>query len=283
MLDRCHEHDRLMTYGIRAEGVTMPCHRLVISVAYDPHWEAERLESATANHGTGVLGPAERMRLLLVEDDVGLASALRHGLTQGGHVVDVVHDGLDGLELSESGLHDAVILDVMLPGLDGLEVAQRMRTLRIHTPVIMLTAKTTLSDRLAGFDAGADDYLTKPFAFQELLARLRAITRRGGSPIEEERLVVGDLVMDTRAHQVMRARKVIDLRPKEYALLEYLMRNQGQALGRMMILENVWEYGFESFANVVDTTILRLRKAVDEGFDKELIQTVRGVGYRIKA
>jgi DNA-binding response OmpR family regulator len=223
------------------------------------------------------------MRLLIVEDDVALASALRHGLTQEGHVVDVVHDGLEGLELAESGLHDAVILDVMLPGLDGLEVAQRMRKLKIHTPVIMLTAKDTLSDRLAGFDAGADDYLTKPFAFQELLARLRAITRRGGSPIAEERLVVGDLEMDTRAHQVTRAGKVIELRPKEYALLEYLMRNQGQALGRMMILENVWEYGFESFANVVDTTILRLRKAVDEGFNKELIQTVRGVGYRIKA
>jgi DNA-binding response OmpR family regulator len=223
------------------------------------------------------------MRLLIVEDDVGLASALRHGLTQEGHVVDVVHDGLQGLDLTESGLHDAVILDVMLPGLDGLEVAQRMRKLKIHTPVIMLTAKDTLSDRLAGFDAGADDYLTKPFAFQELLARLRAITRRGGSPIAEERLVVGDLEMDTRAHQVTRAGKVIELRPKEYALLEYLMRNQGQALGRMMILENVWEYGFESFANVVDTTILRLRKAVDEGFNKELIQTVRGVGYRIKA
>jgi DNA-binding response OmpR family regulator len=223
------------------------------------------------------------MRLLIVEDDVGLASALRHGLTQEGHVVDVVHDGLQGLDLTESGLHDAVILDVMLPGLDGLEVAQRMRKLKIHTPVIMLTAKNTLSDRLAGFDAGADDYLTKPFAFQELLARLRAITRRGGAPIAEERLVVGDLVMDTRAHEVRRAGKLIELRPKEYALLEYLMRNQGQALGRMMILENVWEYGFGSFANVVDTTILRLRKAVDEGFDKELIQTVRGVGYRIKA
>jgi DNA-binding response OmpR family regulator len=198
-------------------------------------------------------------------------------------VVDVVHDGLKGLEVAESGLHDAVILDVMLPGLDGLEVAQRMRKLKIHTPVIMLTAKNTLSDRLAGFEAGVDDYLTKPFAFQELLARLRAITRRGGSPITEEHLVVGDLVMDTRAHQVTRAGKVIELRPKEYALLEYLMRNKGQALGRMMILENVWEYGFESFANVVDTTILRLRKAVDEGFDKELIQTVRGVGYRIRA
>jgi two-component system copper resistance phosphate regulon response regulator CusR len=223
------------------------------------------------------------MRLLVVEDDVSLAEALRHGLTQEGHVVDVVHDGVEGLELAQSGLHAAIVLDVMLPGLDGMEVAQRLRELGIDTPVLMLTAKNALSDRLTGFDAGADDYLTKPFAFQELLARLRSITRRGGSPIADERLVVGDLVMDTRAHQVTRAGKVIDLRPKEYALLEYLMRNQGQALGRMMILENVWEYGFEAFANVVDTTVLRLRKAVDDGYDHQLIQTVRGVGYRIKA
>jgi DNA-binding response OmpR family regulator len=223
------------------------------------------------------------MRLLIVEDDESLAEALRHGLTQEGHVVDVVYDGLKGLELAESGLHDAVILDVMLPGLDGMEVARRLRKLKVETPVIMLTARTTLSDRLEGFDAGADDYLTKPFAFQELVARLRAVTRRTGSAPADERLVVGDLVMDTRAHLVTREDRLIELRPKEYALLEYLMRNQGQALGRMMILDHVWEYGFESFANVVDSTILRLRKAVDDGFERQLIQTVRGVGYRIQA
>jgi DNA-binding response OmpR family regulator len=223
------------------------------------------------------------MRLLVVEDDELLSQALKHGLTQEGHIVDVVNNGVDALELAENGLYTAVILDVMLPGQDGMTVARRIRADGIDVPVLILTAKNALSDRLTGFDSGADDYLTKPFAFQELLARLRAITRRGGLPIADERLVVGDLVMDTRAHEVTRAGKVIDLRPKEYALLEYLMRNPGQALGRMMILENVWEYGFEAFANVVDTTILRLRKAVDEGFDKELIQTVRGVGYRIKA
>jgi DNA-binding response OmpR family regulator len=223
------------------------------------------------------------MRLLVVEDDELLSQALKHGLTQEGHIVDVVNNGVDALELAENGLYIAVILDVMLPGQDGMTVARRIRADGIDVPVLILTAKNALSDRLTGFDSGADDYLTKPFAFQELLARLRAITRRGGLPIADERLVVGDLVMDTRAHEVTRAGKVIDLRPKEYALLEYLMRNPGQALGRMMILENVWEYGFEAFANVVDTTILRLRKAVDEGFDKELIQTVRGVGYRIKA
>jgi len=223
------------------------------------------------------------MRLLVVEDDQSLADALRRGLTQEGHVVDVVHDGEEGLDLAESGTHDAVILDVMLPGLDGMTVARRLREENIHVPILMLTARDALPDRISGFDAGADDYLTKPFAFEELLARLRSITRRGTGPIAEERLVVGDLVMDTRSREVIRAGQVIDLPPREYALLEYLMRHPGQALSRTMILDRVWEYGFDSFANVVDAAILRLRKAVDEGFDQQLIQTVRGVGYRIKA
>jgi DNA-binding response OmpR family regulator len=223
------------------------------------------------------------MRLLVVEDDRSLAEALRRGLTQEGHVVDVAHDGAEGLDVAESGVHDAVILDIMLPGLDGMAVARRLREEDIHVPVLMLTARDALSDRISGFNAGADDYLTKPFAFEELMARLRAITRRGGAPIAGERLVVADLVMDTRSREVTRAGEVIDLPPREYALLEYLMRHPGQALSRTMILDRVWEYGFDSFANVVDAAILRLRKAVDEGYDKQLIQTVRGVGYRIKA
>jgi len=223
------------------------------------------------------------MRLLVVEDDKSLAEALRRGLSQEGHVVDVVHDGSQGLDLAESGVHDAAILDVMLPQMDGLTVARRLRQEGSHLPVLMLTARDALPDRIRGFDSGADDYLTKPFAFEELMARLRAITRRGTGAIAEERLIVGDLVMDTRAREVIRAGTPIDLPPREYALLEYLMRHPGQALSRTMILDRVWEYGFDSFANVVDAAILRLRKAVDEGYDKQLIQTVRGVGYRIKA
>ncbi|GAC1321251.1 MAG: response regulator transcription factor [Chloroflexota bacterium] len=223
------------------------------------------------------------MRLLVIEDDRSLAEALRKGLTQEGHVVDVVYDGAEGLEVAESRLHDAMILDVMLPGLDGMSVARRMREDGIHMPVLMLTARDALSDRINGFNAGADDYLTKPFAFEELLARLRSITRRGAGAIIEEQLVVGDLVMDTRAREVSRGGKIIDLPPREYALLEYLMRHPGQALSRTMILDRVWEYGFDSFANVVDAAILRLRRAVDEGYETSLIQTVRGVGYRIKA
>jgi DNA-binding response OmpR family regulator len=223
------------------------------------------------------------MRLLLVEDDQSLAEALRRGLSQEGHVVDVVHDGAAGLDLAESGVHDAAIVDVMLPQLDGMTVARRLRDEGSHIPILMLTARDALPDRIRGFDAGADDYLTKPFAFEELLARIRAITRRGIGAIAEERLVVGDLAMDTRAREVTRGGILVDLPPREYALLEYLMRHPGQALSRTMILDRVWEYGFDSFANVVDAAILRLRKAVDDGHDKQLIQTVRGVGYRIKA
>lgn len=223
------------------------------------------------------------MRLLVVEDDLSLAEALRRGLMQAGHVVDVVHDGREGLDLTRTGLHDAVILDVMLPSMDGMAVVRALRSEENHVPILMLTARDAVSDRVTGFNAGADDYLTKPFSFEELLARVRAITRRGLSPIAEEKLVVGDLIMDTGTRQVTRAGKVIDLPPREYALLEYLMRHPGQALNRAMILDRVWEYGFDSFANVVDAAILRLRKAVDEGHDQQLIQTVRGVGYRIKA
>lgn len=223
------------------------------------------------------------MRLLIVEDDRSLAEAIRRGLSQEGHVVDVAHDGARGLEMAESHVHDAVILDVMLPEMDGFTIARNLREVGEQIPILMLTARDAVPDRVQGFRSGADDYLTKPFAFEELLVRLQAITRRGNQAITEQQLVVGDLVMDVTSHEVSRAGQQIDLAPREYALLEYLMRHPGQALTRTMILERVWEYGFESFANVVDKAILRLRKAIDEGYEKQLIQTVRGVGYRIKA
>jgi len=222
------------------------------------------------------------MHVLVVEDDRSLADLLQRGLTQERHVVDVAHDGDEGLERAESGIYDALILDVMLPGHDGLEIARRLRAARIAAPILMLTARDALHDRLRGFDAGADDYLAKPFAFEELLARLRAIMRRTGAAAADQ-LVVGDLVLDDRAHEVTRAGRIIDLSPKEYALLEYLMRHPGQVLSRTLIMERVWDYGSDAFANVVDVTIRRLRKAVDEGFEGPLIHTVRGVGYKIKA
>jgi DNA-binding response OmpR family regulator len=222
------------------------------------------------------------MRVLVVEDDRSLAELVRRGLVAEGHVVELSHDGRSGLERASAAFHDAVILDVMLPDLDGLEVSRRLRAEGVSTPILMLTARTALPDRLNGFGAGADDYLAKPFAFAELLARLRAITKRG-SAFKDDRLVVGDLVLDRPAHEVTRAGHRLSLSPKEYALLEYLMDHPGHVLSRTMILERVWDYGFDSFANVVDATIRRLRGAVDEGYEHQLIQTVRGVGYKIKA
>lgn len=222
------------------------------------------------------------MHILVVEDDLTLASWLRKGLARDGHIVELAHDGEAGLEQAESGAYDAVILDLTLPVLDGIEVARRLRAGEVTVPILMLTARDTLDDRLRGFGAGADDYLPKPFAFAELLARLRAITRRGQS-LEEDRLVVGDLVLDRTAHQVTRAGRAITLAPREYALLEYMMRHQGQVRSRTMILERVWDTGFDPFANVVDAAIRRLRRAVDDEFAAPLIHTVRGVGYMIKA
>jgi len=223
------------------------------------------------------------MRLLVVEDDARLAELLKRGLSEDSNIVDVVHNGDEGLDRAEENIYDAVILDVMLPGRNGFEIAARMREDGISTPILMLTARDALPDRLEGFRAGADDYLTKPFAFEELTARLRAIVRRGSVVANDQLLTVGDLVMDMRAHEVTRSGEPVELSPREYMLLEYLMRNPGQALTRTMILERVWDYTFEAVANVVDASIRRLRKAVDDGREVQLIHTVRGVGYKIKA
>jgi DNA-binding response OmpR family regulator len=222
------------------------------------------------------------MQVLVVEDDPALGGLIERGLRDEGHRVDLVREGHAGLEQGEVGEYDAIVLDLMLPGLDGIQLARRLRDQGILTPILMLTARNALHDRLAGFDAGADDYLGKPFAFAELLARLRAVSRRTAPP-QEDQLAVDGLVLDRRAHEVTRDGNPVHLSPKEFALLEYLMMNEGQALSRTLILERVWDYGFDSFANVVDATVRRLRRAVDEGYDKQLIHTVRGVGYKIKA
>jgi len=223
------------------------------------------------------------MHLLIVEDDQALADMLRRKLAGRRHTVEVAYDGSTGLEWAAGGAFDAVILDLMLPRLDGISLARRLRAAGIGTPVIMLTARDAVQDRLAGFSAGADDYLTKPFAFEELEARLQAVSRRGALTPDSDTLVVGDLVLDRGSRHVTRAGQPIALAPRDFALLEYLMRHPGQALSRTVILERVWDYGFESFANVVDATIRRLRKAIDEGHEHALIHTVRGLGYKIKA
>jgi DNA-binding response OmpR family regulator len=222
------------------------------------------------------------MKLLVVEDSPSLAALLQKGLTAEHHEVDVSPNGLDGVARAERGEYDAVILDVVLPDLDGLQVADRLRRGNNHVPILMLTARDTLHDRLLGFELGADDYLVKPFAFEELLARLRAITKRGKA-LDDDRLCAGDLVMDRRAHEVTRHGQPIHLTQKEFALLEYLMQHPGRALSRTMILDHVWDYTFDAGGNVLDVTIRRLRQAVDEGFGEPLILTVRGVGYKIKA
>jgi DNA-binding response OmpR family regulator len=222
------------------------------------------------------------MHVLLVEDDPKLTALLRKGLGREGHVVDTVLCGGEGLQRAQSDAYDAVILDLTLPDLDGLEVARRLREEGSSVPILMLTARETLRDRVQGLAAGADDYLAKPFAFEELRLRLRAITRRG--PIlEPDRLVVADLVLDRTTHEVTRAGLPIVLAPKQYALLEYLMRHPNQVLSRPAILDRVWDYGFDPFANVVESAIRRLREAVDGGHARQLIHTVRGAGYMIRA
>lgn len=220
------------------------------------------------------------MHVLVVEDDRPLADLLRRGLLQEHYTVDVAYDGNEGWDRAGTGIHDALVLDVMLPELDGLSIARGLRQAGITVPILMLTARDALHDRLRGFESGADDYLAKPFALEELLARLRAITRRGGAAADSDRMEIGDVVLDRRSHTVTRAGRLIELRPKEFALLEYLMRHPGQVLSRTLILDRVWDYGFDAMGNVVDATILRLRKAIDEGFERPVIGTVRGVGYK---
>lgn len=222
------------------------------------------------------------MHVLVIEDDPKLTLLLRKGLALDGHVVDTVMCAADGLERAQSDAYDAVILDLTLPDLDGLDVARRLRDGGSSVPILMLTARETVRDRVQGLAAGADDYLSKPFAFEELRLRLRAITRRG--PIlEPDRLVVADLIMDRTTHEVTRAGRPLVLPPKQYALLEYLMRHPNQVLSRTAILDRVWDYGFDPFANVVDSAVRRLREAVDNGHERQLIHTVRGVGYTIRA
>ena len=224
------------------------------------------------------------MHVLVVEDEQRLAYLLRRVLLEERHSVDVAHDGTTGLDLALSDTYDVVILDIMLPGMDGIEVCQQMRAERIMSPVLMLTARGSVEDRVTGLNAGADDYLTKPFAMEELLARINALLRRRDQHFDENpRLVVGDLTLDLVGHEARRDGRVIELTAKEFALLEYLMRHQGRVLTRTQIVDAVWRYDMEALSNVVDIYIHYLRDKVDQGFSKSFIKTVRGVGYKIEA
>lgn len=220
------------------------------------------------------------MRILVVEDEQKVASFIKKGLQEEGYAVDVAADGLEGLSMLEMNVYDAMILDLMLPKKNGIEVMREVRAKKMNVPVLMLTARDTLADKVMGLDAGADDYLTKPFAFQELLARLRSLLRRGKA--EVAMLKVADLTLDPATRKVKRGETELTLTAKEFSLLEYMMRNTGKPLSRTTLSEHVWDINFDRMTNVVDVYINFLRNKVDRGFDKKLIQTVRGVGYTLK-
>ncbi len=222
------------------------------------------------------------MRALIVEDDTTLASFVSKGLKEAGFTVDEATDGGTALELARSATHDVAVVDLMLPGLDGISLIQQMRTEGILTPVLILSAKQSINDRVKGLEVGGDDYLTKPFAFPELLARVHALIRRSGHAPAAARLTVGDLSLDLLARTAVRDGREIELRPREFALLEYLMRNAGRVVTKTMILSHVWDYSFDPQTNVVDVLVFRLREKVDKGFPTRLIHTVRGSGYVLK-
>lgn len=222
------------------------------------------------------------MRVLVVEDDPKIAAFVAKGLKQAGFAVDQAGDGEDGLELALTGSYDVLIIDIMLPKLDGLTLISRLRQKKIDAPVIILSAKRTVDDRVKGLQMGSDDYLTKPFMFSELLARVQALIRRSTKASEPRSLTVGDLSLDLFTREAARADKKIDLQPREFALLEYLMRNPGRVLSKNMIMEHVWGYDFDPQTNVVDVLVCRLRNKVDRDFEKKLIHTQRGVGYAVK-
>ena len=222
------------------------------------------------------------MKLLIVEDDKKIAGFVTTGLKEAGFVVDHAENGDDGLHLALVETYDAAIVDLMLPGIDGLAIIKEMRDKGVNTPVLILSAKRSVDERVEGLIAGGDDYLTKPFAFTELLARVHALVRRSSMATPARRLQVADLILDSFSRKVERAGKSIDLQPLEFSLLEYLMRNAGRVVSKTMIMENVWDYNFNPGTNVVESRICYLREKVDKSFDRKLIHTVRGVGYVIR-
>ncbi|MDB5396107.1 MAG: Response regulator in two-component regulatory system with PhoQ [Rhodospirillales bacterium] len=223
------------------------------------------------------------MHLLIVEDDDETEAYMRKGLSEAGYTVDHASNGRDGLFLATSGSFDVIIMDRMLPGLDGLAVVQALRAAKITTPVLILSALGQVDDRVKGLRAGGDDYLSKPFAFSELHARIEALLRRRDVQSVETKLTVGDLELDLLARKVRRGDKPIELQPRELRLLEYLMRHAGQVVTRTMLLEGVWDYHFDPQTNVIDVHISRLRQKLDKGFDTQLLHTMRGAGYSIRA
>jgi DNA-binding response OmpR family regulator len=221
------------------------------------------------------------MRILVVEDEKKLASVIKRGLEEQDYAVDLSHDGEDGLAMAQAEPYDLIILDVMLPGLDGLTVCRRLRAQRLNVPILILTARDTVEDRVAGLDSGADDYLIKPFAYGELLARVRALLRRDGQT-KDPVLRVADIEIDTVSHEVRRAGRAIELTSKEYAILEYFVRNPNRVLTRTQIAEHVWDYAFMAESNVVDVYLGYLRRKLGDTREPRLLRTIRGTGYQLK-
>ena len=219
------------------------------------------------------------MKILLVEDDKGIARFVKKGLTENAFLVDSVSDGEGGVQLALQGSYDLIILDILLPKMDGLEVLKRLRGMSIQTPIVFLTAKDSESDVVLGLNSGADDYLTKPFSFNELLARIHALLRRGKRSSSPSQLRVADLILEVEGHRVFRGKERIDLTPKEYALLEFLMRHPGQIITRTMITEKVWDYHFDTSTNIVEVHVSHLRNKIDKNFEPQLLHTVKGIGY----
>ncbi len=221
------------------------------------------------------------MRILVVEDEKRLARIIKQGLAEEGYAVDAVYDGEDAIHLAENTPFNVIILDIMLPKIDGVTVCRNLRLRKINSPILMLTAKDSIEDRVKGLDAGADDYLVKPFAFSELSARIRALLRRE-TTVKTPILQVNGLVMDTVTREVWKGNKKIDLTAKEFSILEYFMRNPNAVITRTMIEENIWNYDFDVFSNVIDVYIRRLRIKIDDDSRDSFIQTLRGAGYRLK-
>lgn len=222
------------------------------------------------------------MRLLLIEDDDKIVSFVSKGLKESGFIVTHAGDGLSGLQMAFSEVYDAAVIDIMLPGMDGLSIIEELRRRRVRLPVIILSAKRSVDERVQGLQAGGDDYLTKPFAFSELLARIHALIRRATNAPEPTAITVGDLHIDLLGRTVTRAGRKIELQPREFGVLEYLARNVGRVISKSMIMEHVWDYNFDPQTNVVESRISRLRDKVDKGFATPLIHTVRGIGYVLK-
>ena len=222
------------------------------------------------------------MRILLIEDDEKVASLVERGLKEEGFTVDRAHDGQEGLRMSLSKPYDTAIVDIMLPKLDGLSLIEELRRQKVNLPILILSAKRSVDDRVKGLQTGSDDYLTKPFAFSELLARVHALIRRTSAVSEPNSLAVGDLSIDLITRVVKRGDKEIPLQPKEYALLEYLARNAGKVVSRTMIMEHVWDYNFDPMTNVVEARICKLRDKIDKDFNTKLLHTVWGAGYVLK-